>query len=342
MKNNAFESARIKLTLWYLVIIMPITILFSGIIYRLTTNQIEGFVREQNRRIQEFRQRPRLNAQIITDLPDLIDTQELIEQEYQLFYTLVLINLAILLLAGGGGYLLAGLTLKPIKQMVEDQNNFISSSSHELRTPVTVLRAEMEASLLEKNITDKMSRSLIKSNLEELSSLQKLIDHLLQITRINDGNIGLIDKVDINSLIHQAEKKVAPLAKIKKIKININSVSAKINGDKDRLLELLVILLDNAIKYSSPDTQINLISEIKNNRLFITVQDHGQGISSTDLPHVFEKFYRADKSRSKTDGFGLGLSIAKKIVEAHSGFITVKSQINEGASFEINFPLIKK
>ena len=341
MKNNTFESARIKLTLWYLVIIMLVSIIFSFAIYQVVSGQIEGFIRMQNNRIEQFQWQPPTTSlgQKPPKEPPLIDTQELINQERQLFYWLIFINLAIFGLSGTGGYFLAGRTLTPIKLMMEDQSQFISNSSHELRTPIAILRAEMEASLLEKHLSDQTARTLINSNLEELSTLQKLTDNLLEISKIRNGTLGgQLTQILVSDLAKSAEKKVLPLAKKKRIGIKNMTKEGVINGVNDKLVEVLIILLDNAIKYSPADSQIILSSVVKNNRVIISVTDQGSGISPDDIPHIFERFYRADKSRSLADGFGLGLSIAKKIVEAHKGTITVESALGKGTIFKLSFP----
>jgi two-component system, OmpR family, sensor histidine kinase CiaH len=112
-----------------------------------------------------------------------------------------------------------------------------------------------------------------------------------------------------------------------------------VRGEKSSLTELFTILLDNALKYSPPETVISISSEILRHEVKVSVVDQGVGISAADLPHIFERFYRGDKSRSQVDGFGLGLSIAKKIVESYNGTISVSSQLGQGSSFTVTFPL---
>lgn len=331
MKNNTFESARVKLTLWYLGIIMLISVVFSASIYKVVSSQIEGFIHMQNNRLEQFHPQHPLDQG-----PPLIPTADLVAQEKQLLYSLILLNLIILTISGSGGYFLAGQTLSPIKTMLDDQSQFISNSSHELRTPITILRAEMEASLLEKHLSDPAARALINSNLEELSSLQKLTDSLLQIARLNNGPLsGSVGPVDINLAVKSALKKVSALASQKNISLKNTCSSTLVVGSIDGLTEVLVILLDNAIKYSPKNSQVKLSSEIQKNHLVLSVVDQGIGISVNDLPHIFERFYRADKSRSQAEGFGLGLSIAKKIISALDGNLEVDSHLNQGTTFKI-------
>jgi len=318
---------------------MLISIVFSAVIYRMVSNQIEGFISMQNDRIRRFQFQPPPNAPKNLE-PPYFSTEDLRSQENQLIYTLVFINFGILIISGGAGYLLAGRTLHPIKLMIDEQNQFITDSSHELRTPIATLRAEMEGSLLEKNITDSQARKLITSNLEELGTLQTLTNNLLRLAQTHNGNFGnTTETCSIPDIISMAKKKVAALSKQKGITIKINVDDRMVKGDKKSLTEVFVILLDNAIKYSPNGTQIDVTSKSNNAVLKISICDQGIGISAKDLPHVFERFYRADKSRSQVEGYGLGLSIAKKIVEAHDGSIHAKNNRDKGSTFVVQLPV---
>jgi signal transduction histidine kinase len=133
-------------------------------------------------------------------------------------------------------------------------------------------------------------------------------------------------------------RKQKKIAKAKQIKIANNIKDTKINGVEDRLTEVFVILLDNAIKYSPKNGKVEIESKKENRRIKISIIDHGMGISEKDLPYIFDRFYRSDKSRSEK-GYGLGLSIAKKIVESHNGSISVKSEIGKQTTFIVNLPI---
>ncbi len=223
---------------------------------------------------------------------------------------------------------------------MDEQNQFISSASHELRTPIATLRAEMEGCLLEKHITEEQSRKLINSNLEELGTLQNLSNSLLTLTKVHSVNGNRQqDIISTLEIINLAHKKISTLAKKKNIHIEKNIKDARIKGDKDSLVELLVVLLDNAIKYSQKDTHITITLEKTQEKIFISIKDEGMGISEGDLPHIFERFFRADKSRSLIEGYGLGLAIAKKEVENHRGGIYVSSELGKGTIFTVWLPL---
>lgn len=334
-----FSLARLKLTGWYLVIIFFISGLFSMAFYQVSTREIRKIltrVQVMERRWQEgFSEFPQLASP-----PGAPSIEELETSTQRLFINLIFINGIILVVAGGSAYFLAGKTLTPIKTMVEEQNQFITNSSHELRTPIATLRAEMEGSLLEKNISDKQARSLIQSNIEELSKLQKLSDKLLEIAKIHDiSPKKMIASTRTSELITSAMEQTKKLAKNNTITIELHNKDFSVQGDKENLVGVFVILIENAIKYSKKNSKLHISVKKKNRMINISVKDHGIGIASEEIPYIFDRFYRSDTSRSQTEGFGLGLSIAKQIVEKHGGSINVISSLGKGSTFTVSLPI---
>lgn len=319
-----FQSARLKLTAWYLLIIILVSGLFSGVIYTVISHEYNRIGRIQRVRQVEFNN----------------DPIDLAQARRNLTATLVLINLGILGLAGIAGYFLAGRTLRPIKEMVDEQNRFITDASHELRTPITSLKTEIEVNLRDKKL-DQEARKILTSNLEEVNNLQVLSDSLIKLTQYqkSNGNI-LLENVSLAEISLEAGKKVAKLAQNKKIIIKNKIQEIKINADRESLTELLVIFLDNAIKYSPHHSTVTLTSQEIDQGVVLKISDEGIGIGEKDIPHLFDRFYRVDKSRTKTDtlGYGLGLSIAQQIVNKHHGNIEVESKINQGTTFSIYLP----
>ncbi len=329
-----FERTRTKLTAWYLVIIMAISLLFSVVIYSMVNSEFVRFERMQIR-IQENIAfgKPPPGPKFV-----MINPQNIERARKRLIITLGIVNLGILIISGGAGYFLAGRTLKPIKDSMDDQKRFISDSSHELRTPITSLRSEIEVNLMNKNLTLKGARKVLESNLEEVISLQILSDSLLELAQNGKLiNKNSMEEVSIANIIEAAIKKTEKVAKAKQITIDKNLKEATIMGFSDRLTEVFVILLDNAIKYSRKNNIIEISSSVSGNNVKISIQDHGIGISDKDLPHIFDRFYRAQKSRTE-NGYGLGLSIAKKIISSHNGSIEVKSKIDKGTTFIVSLP----
>jgi two-component system, OmpR family, sensor histidine kinase CiaH len=347
-----FQSARLKLTAWYLLIIMLISISFSMVIYRALTSEFHRVLK-----IEAMRQKglwvphnelftiplspndPVPARGVIIASPNL---EVISDAQNRLKNFLLLLNLGILGVSGAAGYFLAGRTLKPIKEMVDEQNRFITDASHELRTPLTSLRSEIEVGLRDKKLDLKNAKKLLFSNLEEVNNLQYLSDNLIKLAQNQNTNGNqFYEKILLKEIINEALKKVAKLSKNKKITIKDETQSFTLFGEKQSLIELFVILLDNGIKYSSVGTIINLTSEKTKEFVSIKVADQGPGISKEDLPNLFERFYRADKSRAKSEisGYGLGLSIAKQIVEKHHGTIKVESELGKGSHFLINLPV---
>lgn len=334
-----FNKARLKLTAWYLVIIFLISGLFSVAFYHASTREIQRIVERVQMVQEEWQGRLRNFPSPPPGAPSL---EELQASKQRLLMNLVLINGVILVVAGGAAYFLAGKTLTPIKLMVDEQNQFISNSSHELRTPLSTLRAEMEGSLLEKHISDKQARKLITSNLEEIGKLQALSNKLLQLAKLhNPISTKHTERLSIKEIVESAVKQIKTLANAKQIKLEIALKEGMVQGDKDSLSELFVILLDNAIKYSSEGSRVNISSRRSQDAVKVLVEDQGVGIPEEDLAYIFDRFFRSDKSRSQTDGFGLGLSIAKQIVEKHNGTIEVTSKLGQGSTFSVSLPLVQ-
>lgn len=332
-----FAQARLKLTAWYLLIIMLVSMVFSIVIYTVIN-------REYSRigRIQRLKLEHRLPGIQISPIP-FVDPEIIEEARIRLLTVLVLANLGILAAAGFAGYFLAGRTLKPIGDMIDEQNRFITDSSHELRTPLTALKSEIEVNLRDRNLNLKQARRLLESNLEEVNNLQVLSDSLIKSTQLQKFNaISKFSELNLNTVLNLAIKKVAVLAKHKDIHIKNKAKDVNLEGDQQSLVTLFVVLLDNAIKYSPRGKEVSLTSEKKDDAVMISVVNEGIGISGEDLPHLFNRFYRADKSRTKVDasGYGLGLSIAKQIVEKHRGSIEVKSEAGKGSIFSILLPLL--
>lgn len=342
-----FHSARVKLTAWYLLIIMFISASFSVAIYKVLASELDRVERIQRLRMERsFSERVRIlplpGTGVEPTRPFFLDPDLVAETKSRLIFILILTNTAILGGSFAAGYFLAGRTLMPIKQMVDEQNRFVADASHELRTPLTSLKTEIEVNLRDKGLVLEDAKKLLESNLEEINNLQVLSDDLIRLARYESGENGLtIEEVNLFSVTDEAVKKVANLARNKKITIENKVADHTIFGSKSALTELFVILLDNAIKYSLPKTTVILDSEKTDGHIFVRVIDQGVGISQEDVPHLFDRFYRVDESRSKSaaPGYGLGLSIAKQIIERHKGTVRVQSKLNEGTTFTVQLPI---
>jgi len=338
-----FQSARIRLTAWYLLIIAFITLSFSAVIYRFVSLELErGFI------AAEYRLRglpiPQRNVRLLL-------ADELVESKKSFLVRLIIVNTAIISGAGVAGYFLAGKTLKPIKLIMDEQKRFVADSSHELRTPLTAMKSEIEVALREKGLTIKYAKEVLKSNLDEVDKMKELNDYLLSLSRYEASGRELPkEKVDLKEVALQAIGRNMALTKEKKITIKKELEGVTVRGNPQSLVELASILINNAIKYSNSGGKITVKTKIKkrltgekflrNKIAIIEVKDVGIGINEGEIPHIFDRFYRADTSRCKSevDGYGLGLSIAKSIVDIHNGDIKVKSKVGKGSTFTILLP----
>jgi two-component system, OmpR family, sensor histidine kinase CiaH len=335
-----FHKARIKLTAWYLLIIMSISIMFSAAIYSVLNHEVNRFARAQQFRIEHRLQNEPIPP--FENLPPIANPELIQESKQRLLFTLILINGSIFLIAGGLGYVLAGRTLKPIADMVNEQYRFISDASHELRTPLTSLKSAMEVNLRDPHLTLNSAKTLIRENIDEVDRLQSLSDSLLLLAQNKKPNGNeTFEILELRTIINSAVKKTQPIATKKHIKISSSTGPAiTCKGNSQKLSDLFVILLDNAVKYSPEKSTVAITSEQTDGKVKILVKDTGIGIDEDDIPHVFDRFFRADSARTKTDatGYGLGLAIAKQIVDFHHGAITVKSSLKKGSTFTVTLP----
>lgn len=331
-----FHSATLKLTLWYLAIVMAISIMFSGVLYSVTTHELTRGLRNETQRF--YRQIPddyQLDPRFQPPRPDARPS------EHRILVQLVFLNLFVLIGAGVASYYLARLTLEPIEAAHEQQKRFTADVTHELRTPLTAIRMESEVALLNAKNTAPLLRATITSNLEEVDKLEALINNLLRLANL-EANEAQEQFTPINTkdVVQAAVEQVHKIADAKGIKLTTKLASATVLGDRDTLSQLLVILLDNAVKYSPAGSTITATSKRVGDQVVLTVSDQGSGIDAETLPHIFDRFYRADSSRNKeqTTGFGLGLSIAKTITDLHNGTIELSNQSGVGTTATVTLP----
>jgi len=333
-----FQSARIKLTVLYFIIALAITAFFSIQAYY-------GFGFEFERGLQRQRVSMEQGTRPINPPPGSYirkaDPALLKDVRERILIRILLTDLLIIIVAAGAGYFLAGKTLQPIKEMIDEQNRFITDASHELNTPLTSLRTTIEVNLRDKKLTLNDAKSVLESNLEEVDELQALSGELITLAQYQKmpGQIHF-EQLALDEIIRIAIKKTASLAHKKQIPVTADISEVSVQGDKKSLIELFVILLDNAIKYSPDEKPVTISATKTDGKVHIIVEDKGIGIENEELPHIFNRFFRTDKSRTKqqVSGYGLGLSIAKRIIALHNGKISAKSIPAKGTTFTIELP----
>ncbi|MEW6008208.1 MAG: two-component system histidine kinase PnpS [Candidatus Omnitrophota bacterium] len=229
-----------------------------------------------------------------------------------------------------------------LRRLERIRQDFVANVSHELRTPLTSIKGYAET-LLEGAIQDKdNAKDFIEIIYRDSDRLAKLIDDLLDLSKIESGKLKMVFlPVDILEVIKRTMKVLEAQAKRKSISISLNVTASlpKVLADETRISQVVLNLLDNAIKYTPDGGKVSITVSKKDRFVQVEIEDTGIGIPEKDLPRIFERFYRVDKARSRElGGTGLGLSIVKHIVQAHEGQVWVKSEFGQGSTFSFTIP----
>jgi len=320
MKDRLFSDAVAKLTLVYVAFLAIVCLGFSAAFFLAASQEFDRPIHIQ---VDTVHRNLPINP---SELQTLIQRHN-DEMRANLLFTLFLINTGVLTLGACASYFLARWTLQPIHKMTEQQANFVSDASHELRTPLTAIAMENEVALRNPALTKAELTGIINSNLEETKKLQNLTDRLLKLSqeeplKLSEVDLALVSKLAITNL--------SIIAKAKHITIKNQIKPTKVTSNPEALTNILTILIENAIKYS-PQKSIVTVS-FKNNKL--SVRDQGPGIAEEDLPHIFDRFYRAEKSRT-SPGYGLGLPLAKQLANQLKLKITVETTSPKGTTFSL-------
>lgn len=341
IKLKHFDYVCLKLTIFYLLIVMTISLIFSFVLYNISFSELDRGLVRQTRILKELPTREFL-PKPLQNL-DEFRFKQLQESNSRLKLNLIYFNLFIFIISGFTSYFLAKKTLEPIKEMVNAQNCFTADASHELRTPLTAMRSEIEVGLRDRNFNLVSAKKLLTSNLEEIEKLESLSNSLLKLTGYQEKEILNFHIVSLEDIVVEAYQKVSKLAENKSIVFETILKDIKIKGDKQSLVELFLIILENAIKYSPEGSKIFINIENEGDKSVVKIKDQGIGIKSSDIPFIFNRFYRSDSSRAKDKvaGYGLGLSIAKRIADLHNGEIFIESILHRGSEFIIKFKSLR-
>ncbi|MBM7660153.1 signal transduction histidine kinase [Bacillus mesophilus] len=224
-----------------------------------------------------------------------------------------------------------------LNHLKKERNEFLASIAHELRTPLTYIKGYADVAS-QKNISEEDREQYLKIIKEEIQHLSRLINNLFDLARVDQNHFQVKkQKVNISHFIQRIIVKVTPAFEQNQIRLSLSgSDVAEVEIDTERFEQVLTNLLDNSLKYSDNNTFVEINVSGTKHDVFITIKDQGVGIPKEDLPYIFDRLYRVEKSRSRVSGgTGLGLSIAKEIVEAHGGEISVKSHVHEGTLITI-------
>ena len=275
------------------------------------------------------------NIQILIN----VDSEKfLVSNYFDITMSAVLIGILLSIIAS---YILSKKNIVPIQEFVRKQTEFVQNASHELRTPLTIIQAKQELLLQEPEakIIDKSEEIMITLN--ETKRLTKLTKDLMTLSRADAKNMNLQkENINIDEYIENIVKPYMEIADMQEKEIILNlDYKLDISVDTGKIYQLMVILLDNALKYTEPKDKIEIRTCLKENKCSIEVKDTGIGVTDEGLKRIFERFYREDKARSReTGGSGLGLSIASMIVKAHNGTIKAMHNKPKGTVFLIKLP----
>lgn len=254
-------------------------------------------------------------------------------------YAQVVLGFVALLIASAIGYYMAGRALIPLKEAYDRQKQFAADASHELRTPLAVVMASADLLLADPSIENPFLRQVLEDLKSEVKKMTNLVSDLLMVARSDNNALKVkIQRLDLTEILKQVIRTMTPIAEKKNIRLaGENFSKALINADEQKVKQLAIILVDNAIKYTPEGGAVLVRLERADNvRAVFAVMDSGIGIAPEDLDKVFERFYRVDKARSREmGGNGLGLAIAAEIVKLHDGKISVESKLGEGTKFTV-------
>ncbi len=229
-----------------------------------------------------------------------------------------------------------------LNRSFQQMRSFNADAAHELRTPLSIIRGDTELLLRSANLSDREIRSALESNLEELDRLTQIINDMLMLSEAEAGEqVILKESIHLKRFIEDLIEQLRTYAATRGVQIKLlHMPDVQIEGDELLIRRAIFNVLDNAIKYSKDEGIVEISGAVQGTKVLLTIKDYGIGISSADLPHIFDRLFRADRARSrKVGGIGLGLSITKWIIEAHQGSVEVTSNYGQGTSFVIAIPM---
>lgn len=330
MADFSIKSPTGRLAATYLAIIMAMTLLFSVVIYAISSNQFDRPLPTRPA-IQQFR-----------------DTQneyleELFEERAQqaraeLLLSLGLLNIAVLIGGGIFSYYLARRTLKPIEAAMQAQSQFVSDASHELRTPLTALQTTNEVAYRKKKLSLKEAKEVISVTIDESIKLRDLTSALLSVVKNEQGD-KTTESINLQNVVGDVLQTLVPNAQAKNISVEDNVAPLTVTANESAIRQIIKVFLDNAIAYSPNKSTINVTTDQQPTQTVVSVQDDGPGIDAAHHTKIFDRFYRVDDARSTSSGGnGLGLAIAKTIADRHGYKLSVDSQPGSGSTFSLRIP----
>ncbi len=320
MNNDVFQKARYRLTAYYVGILFIIIFIFSSILIATIESKIRTGLNEKI---------------IVSEAQD--DPFKKVSDEIE--FIIFLVDGALLIIFGSLSYFLAGKTLLPIRENSELQKKFFTDASHDLRTPLAIITTESEVTLQDVKAGEVDYKKTIISNLEEAKKMSILVNDLLMLSRVGSlTQTSNHTRVDLSNLVETLVMSMKTQALVKGISLKMNeSVPLFVMIDVNTMKRAISNILQNAINYTERGG-ITVDVKEDTSHAIITITDSGVGIDTTELPFVFDRFYKASHSRNDQGGSGLGLPIAKEIIESNKGHIAITSTIKKGTTVTITLP----
>jgi two-component system OmpR family sensor kinase len=222
---------------------------------------------------------------------------------------------------------------------VDDKRRLVADASHELRTPLAVMRSEFEVALRYEEIGAE-ARRVLASALEEAERMTRTVENLLTLARADDGRLDLVRRpLELREVIDDVTAELGPVAAEKGVSLSAGGKGATVDADRNRIRQVAANLVDNALKYSPPGSEVHVEAWREAGEAGVHVRDEGIGIPADALPHVFDRFYRVDSARTRENGgSGLGLAICREIAVAHGGHVWAESEEGRGSRFSLALP----
>jgi signal transduction histidine kinase len=262
------------------------------------------------------------------------------EEINQLILVLLPLTLGALGLSAIGGAYMAGRAVRPVRKAFERQRSFIADASHELKTPLTLIRADAE--VLQRGLTSPDDRELADDVLAETDRMSAVLSDLLLIARIDAGKLAVRQEpFDLAGVISETADRFVARAASEGVQLEAQTPGKlRVRGDSERAAQILSILLDNALRHTPSEGSVSVVGSTRDGFVEAVVEDSGPGVSPEHLPHVFERFYRADTARSRSSGgTGLGLAIARDLARAQNGDLEAENAEGSGAVFRLKLPV---